>query len=131
MRCLRRTAVTGRCPAPCGDVPTFGHQSSRRGRTAHRADRYGPGVLLVARRAACFHPREIARVIEKSRQASASLPDLPCTFYLRADRREMFAPYDPGPVAMVAMDSPSVAMKRPKVGPPITVRLPVQSALTE
>lgn len=52
-------------------------------------------------------------------------------FYLRDTRRWMLAPAPPGSVVMLAMDSPSGAMKRPKVGPPITVRLPVQSALTE
>ncbi len=52
-------------------------------------------------------------------------------FYLRDTRRWMLAPVPPGSVVMLAMDSPSGAMKRPKVGPPTTVRLPVQSALTE
>ena len=52
-------------------------------------------------------------------------------FYLRDTRRWTLAPVPPGSVVMLAMDSPSGAMKRPKVGPPTTVRLPVQSALTE
>ena len=52
-------------------------------------------------------------------------------FYLRDTRRWTLAPAPPGSVVMLAMDSPSGAMKRPKVGPPTTVRLPVQSALTE
>ena len=52
-------------------------------------------------------------------------------FYLRDTRGWTLAPVPPGSVVMLARDSPSGAMKRPKVGPPTTVRLPVQSALTE
>jgi hypothetical protein len=76
---------------------------------------------------------QIIPVIAEPGQADISQP-APASrvpFYLRDARCEMFAPNDPGPVAMVAMDSPSIAMKRSKVGPPITVKLPVQSLLTE
>ncbi len=100
-----------------------------------KADRINAAASSAnrARRAACLHQEQITPVIAEPRQAGISQP-APISrvpFYLRDDRCEMFAPYDPGPVAMVAMDSPSVAMKRPKVGPPTTVKLPVQSALTE
>ena len=76
-------------------------------------------------RRACNRNRSVLSSRNRDRGGSASLSrSPPVPFYLRDVRREMFAPYDPGPVAMVAMDSPSVAMKRLKVGPPSTVRLP-------
>ena|SRR5436190_22151329 len=101
-----------------------------------KADRINAAASSVSRArqlAACLHQEQIPPVIAEPRQGGISqpVPIPPVPFYLSDVRREMLAPYDPGPVAMVAMDSPSVAMKRLKVGPPSTVRLPVQSALTE
>ena len=100
-----------------------------------KADRINAAASSAnrARRAACLHQEQIPPVIAEPRQAGISQP-APISrvpFYLRDARCEMFAPNDPGPVAMVAMDSPSIAMKRSKVGPPITVKVPIQSLLTE
>src|SRR5262245_60545308 len=63
------------------------------------------------------------------------LPCLPTTspalFYLRDTLRAMSDTSLPGgAVEISANDSPLGAMKRPKDGPLVTVKLPVQSALT-